>query len=72
MSKLRPFSAQRTIGITLHNMQKCVDLSITKVLEYVPTAVSPEVSAEIFQTLGTLHKMRSQINDFNKVNGVSK
>ncbi len=72
MKKQRPFSAQRTIGITLHNMRKCIDLSISKVFEYVPTAEDPEVSKEIFKTLGTLHKMRNQINDFTKQDEVSK
>ena len=73
MAYNRPFSAQRTMKITMHNMRKCVDLSISKVLEHVPAAEqNPEVSTEIFKTLITLNNLRTQIDGFQLKNGVSK
>ena len=73
MAYNRPFSAQRTMKITMHNMRKCVDLSISKVLEYVPAAEqNPELSVDIFKTLITLNNLRSQIDGFQTKNRVSK
>lgn len=73
MAFTRPFNAQRTMKITMRNMRKCVDLSISKVLENVPAAEqNPEVSAEIFRTLITLNNLRTQIDGFQFKNGVSK
>lgn len=73
MKKLVPFSSQRTMRITLRNMRKSIDLSISKVFEHVPLAdQNQEVSQEIFQTLAVLHKMRKHIDDFQQTNGVSK
>lgn len=50
---------------TAKHMRKSIDISIRKTFERVAEfADDPVKSAEIFKTLGNLHAMRKQLDDF--------
>lgn len=50
-------------------MRKSIDISIRKTFERLPEFVNDEQkSQEVFKTLGQLHNMRKQLDDFQAAN----
>ena len=65
----KPFSMSYVLRTTAKHMRKSIDISIRKTIERVEEfAEDQEKSSEIFKTLGHLHKMREQIDAFQKAN----
>lgn len=63
----KPFSMGFVLRTTAKHMRKSIDISIRKTFERVKEfADNPEKSQEIFKTLAYLHKMRNQLDDFQK------
>ncbi len=67
--KERPFSMGYVLRTTAKHMRKSIDISIRKTYERVAEfADNQEKSREIFETLGVLHQMRKQLDDFQSDN----
>jgi hypothetical protein len=65
----KPFSMGYVLRTTAKHMRKSIDISIRKTFERVPEFVDNEdKSKEVFKTLGVLHTMRKQLDDFQAKN----
>lgn len=65
----KPFSMGYVLRTTAKHMRKSIDISIRKTFERIPEfANNQEKSQEIFKTLGFLHTMRKQLDDFQAAN----
>jgi len=61
----KPFSMGYVLRTTAKNMRKSIDISIRKTFDRLPEFSNDEdKSKEIFSTLGFLHSMRKQLDDF--------
>lgn len=59
----RPFDIEFVTKLTLTNMRRDVDLSISKTFARIPEFKdNPEKSQEVFLTLMRLHTIRAQID----------
>ena len=68
-NKAKPFSMPYVLRTTAKHMRKSIDISIRKTYERLPEfAEHPEKSQEVFKTLGFLHKMRKELDDFQQRN----
>jgi len=62
---IKPFSMSYVLKTTTRHMRKSIDISIRKTFERVKGFGSdPEKSTEAFRTLGMLHQMRAQLDEF--------
>lgn len=67
-SPSKPFSMAYVLRTTAKHMRKSVDISIRKTFERIRDFDgNQEKSQEVFKTLGMLHSMRNQIDEFQKV-----
>jgi hypothetical protein len=65
----KPFSMGYVLRTTAKNMRKSIDISIRKTFERVKDFDgNQEKSQEVFMTLGSLHAMRKQIDDYQHQN----
>lgn len=68
-SEEKPFSKSYVLRTTAKHMRKAIDVSIRKTFDRVGEfANDPVKSAEIFQTLSSLHTMRRNLDDFQAAN----
>ncbi len=64
MAKIKPFSIDYVVGITVKHMLKSIDVSINKTFQRTKDgSLSAEKSAEAFEALSVLHQMRAQLNE---------
>jgi hypothetical protein len=56
----------KVLSITAKHIRKNIDISIRKTFERLTE--SPNESQELFETLAVLHKMRKDLDDFQKAN----
>jgi len=69
MADEKPFSMGYVLRTTAKHMRKSIDISIRKTFERIEEfSEDQEKSSEIFMTLGRLHKMREQLDEFQKAN----
>ena len=69
MADEKPFSMGYVLRTTAKHMRKSIDISIRKNFERIEEfSEDQEKSSEIFMTLGRLHKMREQLDEFQKAN----
>jgi hypothetical protein len=65
----KPFGMGYVLRTTAKHMRKSIDISIRKTFERLPEFVNDEQkSQEVFKTLGQLHNMRKQLDDFQAAN----
>jgi hypothetical protein len=75
--KQKPFSRGYVLRTTAKHMRKSIDISIRKTFERIKEfseageTPSEEKSKEVFDTLGLLHKMRKELDDFQHQNSDS-
>jgi hypothetical protein len=61
----KPFSMGYVLRTTAKHMRKSIDISIRKTFERVSEFEDDQSkSQEVFKTLGHLHAMRKQLDDF--------
>jgi hypothetical protein len=58
----------KVLSITARHIRKNIDISIRKTFERLTE--SPEESQEMFETLAVLHRMRKDLDDFQKTNSL--
>jgi hypothetical protein len=64
MAKIKPFSIDYVVGITVKHMLKSIDVSINKTFQRTKDgSLSTEKSVEAFEALSVLHQMRAQLNE---------
>lgn len=64
-----PFSYNYVLRTTIRHMIRDIDISISKTLKRFPEFVNNQSkSQEIFTTLMQLHKMRKDLEQFQKTN----
>ena len=65
----KPFSMGYVLRTTAKHMRKSIDISIRKTFERIEEFSDDQnKSSEISKTLAHLHKMRKDIDDFQKAN----
>jgi hypothetical protein len=58
----------KVLSITAKHIRKNIDISIRKTFERLTE--TPEASQELFETLAILHRMRKDLDDFQKANSL--
>jgi hypothetical protein len=75
--KIKPFSRGYVLRTTAKHMRKSIDISIRKTFERIKEfstvgdTPSEEKSREVIETLGLLHRMRKDLDDFQHQNSDS-
>jgi hypothetical protein len=68
-TRTKPFSTGYVLRTTAKHIRKSLDISIRKTFERVAEFDGDqEKSKEVFITLGLLHKMRKNLDDFQAAN----
>lgn len=69
----KPFSREYVMNATLRRIIETVSFSIQKTSERMPEFINEPKSLEVFETLMSLHSVKSQINQlFETINSVDK
>jgi hypothetical protein len=62
-----PFDKSYVLRITAKHMRRVIDKSIRITFKRLPEfAADPVKSKEVFETLGFLHRMRNDLDEFQK------